>query len=471
MVLLFVGGALATILFGGSGPGPSGSCWDCLRHEEQLAPLRDSLLAVLADTVDVVSACVGEGGTLGGLLFETGVQGSRYTESCRLLIDSLGWTSVHVGDTLEAWFVRDTLAEVRGRPRSARGYYSVVFDGDGSPTEWSWVPSDRWTRMRAVVLEVDTSVWEAIASGALPSDLTPTGSVVTYRDSVREVAYVKELEDELANRLFAYDIDFYHDVQPGDRIWLLLEETRFPVSDETSFRRILAAKYVFALGGITEALPYYHMPDTILNGETTAILDHYHRDGASLRTMFLRMPVPFGRVSSPYSDARMHPVLGYTRAHRGVDYAAPMGTEIFAVGDGVITQRGWHGGYGNIVRVRHSNGYETGYGHMSSFASGQEIGTYVRQGEVIGYVGSTGLSTGPHLHFEMKRSGSYVNPANEIVPPADPLEGEELADFREQLPVLEAWWSSLSPEPLPEPQPTETAASESGGQEVEPAEG
>ena len=104
-----------------------------------------------------------------------------------------------------------------------------------------------------------------------------------------------------------------------------------------------------------------------------------------------------------------------------------------------------------MVRVRHANGYETGYGHMSSFASGQEVGSYVRQGEVIGYVGSTGLSTGPHVHFEMKRNGSYVNPATEIVPPADPLEGEELEDFMAQLSVLETYWQAVSPVPLPDP--------------------
>ncbi|MBD3277215.1 MAG: peptidoglycan DD-metalloendopeptidase family protein, partial [Candidatus Aegiribacteria sp.] len=172
---------------------------------------------------------------------------------------------------------------------------------------------------------------------------------------------------------------------------------------------------------------------------------------ASLRTMFLKMPVPFGRISSPFSNARMHPVLGYTRAHRGIDYAAPLGTEIYAVGDGVITTRSYCGGYGNMVRVRHANGYETGYGHMTGFASHQEVGSYVRQGDVIGYVGSTGLSTGPHVHFEMKKNGSYVNPATEILPPANPLEDESLELFTLQLPVLERTWSRMAGENLPVP--------------------
>ena len=168
--------------------------------------------------------------------------------------------------------------------------------------------------------------------------------------------------------------------------------------------------------------------------------------------MFLKMPVPFGRISSGYSNAREHPVLGYTRAHRGIDYASPLGTEIYAVGDGTITMRGWSGGYGNIVRIRHANGYETGYGHMNGFASGQSVGSYVRQGEIIGYVGSTGLSTGPHVHFEMKKNGSYVNPAEEIVPPANPLTGDELERFLAEMPVLETQWSILSGMELPVPE-------------------
>jgi len=108
------------------------------------------------------------------------------------------------------------------------------------------------------------------------------------------------------------------------------------------------------------------------------------------------------------------------------------------------------GGYGNIVRIRHGNGYETGYGHMSSFAAGQAVGTYVRQGEIIGYVGSTGLSTGPHVHFEMKRNGQYVNPAEEILPPVDPLEGEELVEFQAGVRALEGYWARMS-EDLPDP--------------------
>jgi murein DD-endopeptidase MepM/ murein hydrolase activator NlpD len=449
LISIFLLALGATFLFRRPHTPDTGDPWLFTDHLNELQHLTDSLNSVLADTLSVRIAWVEEGGTLGALLYSTGIEGNRYLSCCNIFIDSLGWTSVHLGDTLEAVYARDTLTEVRARPRNGRGYYCIEFDDTAEAVDWYWVPEEQYRRIRAVTLAVQSSVWESIASSGIPEDLTPSGRIVTSRDSVREVAYIKGFENELANRLFVYDIDFYYDVQPGDSVWVLVEETRYPGSSETTFRRIIAAKYDFSLGGMTEAIPYFHRPDSLAPDGTVVILDHYHRDGASLRTMFLKMPVPFGRISSPFSDSRMHPVLGYTRAHRGIDYAAPMGTEIYAVGDGVITVRGVCGGYGNMVRIRHANGYETGYGHMNGFAANQEIGSYVRQGDIIGYVGSTGLSTGPHVHFEMKKNGSYVNPATEILPPANPLLDDDLAYFMLQLPVLESTWSIMSGMDIP----------------------
>ncbi|OPL19129.1 MAG: hypothetical protein AVO35_12280 [Candidatus Aegiribacteria sp. MLS_C] len=452
LITLFLVAMGATFLFRNPHRQTGGDPWPFQAYMRRTMEFRNSLEAILADTMEIRTARVEEGGTLGGLLYQTGIEGSRYLSCCELFIDSLGWTSVRIGDTLQAFYARDTLFEVRGIPVNRRGYFRILFDRSAAALEWEWVPEDNYRRLRSVTLVVSSSVWESIAGGGVPRDLTPTGHIVTARDSIREVAYIKSFEDQLANRLFVYDIDFYYDVQPGDSVWVLLEEVRYPMSQETSFGRIIAAKYDFALGGMTEAIPFFHRPDSIAPAGTAVILDHYHRDGASLRTMFIKMPVPFGRISSEYSDARMHPVLGYTRAHRGIDYAAPMGTEIYAVGDGVISFRGWSGGYGNLVRVRHVNGYETGYGHMSSFATGQEVGSYVRQGDVIGFVGSTGLSTGPHVHFEMKKNGSYVNPATEIMPPANPLLDMQLQQFNQQLPVLESTWSRMAGGCLPVPE-------------------
>ncbi len=416
-------------------------------HRMELKGVIDSLGEILADTIDTRIAIIGEG-FLGGALREIGLTGDGYLRTCSVLMDSLGWNVQQSGDTLEAVFCHDVLAELRCYPSNRRGFYRIALE-EGFPCAWSYVPEERWLRQRAVSCTVSTTVWGALRDYALPGDLTPSGHVSTWRDTVRAAGYVSELQHELTDRLFAFDIDFYYDVREGDRVWILLEEVRYPETSETGFRRILAAKYEFASGGLVEAIPFFHSPDGA--PDEVCILDHYHRGGESLRTMFLKMPVPFGRISSGYSMAREHPILGYTRAHQGIDYAAPMGTEIYAVGDGSITVRSWLGGYGNYVRIRHANGYETGYGHMISFAVGQSIGTYVRQGQVIGYVGSTGLSTGPHVHFEMKRNGSFVNPATEILPPADPLEGSDLDNFLVQLPVLEAIWNRMSDTDVPVP--------------------
>ncbi len=453
-VLLIAAAAGVTFALKPPPGGHGGESWNFPERLELIESCRMEIAASMADTIDVVVSTIGDG-FLGGAVRDLGISGADYLATCGVLMDSLGWRVQRTGDTLSAIYCRGILSEVRAFPRNRRGFYRVAFQ-NGNPESWEYVPQERWVRQRAITCEITTTVWDALWRTALPPDLSVSGMLVTGRDSARAVGYVSELQRELTDRLFCYDIDFYYDVRVGDSLWILIEENRYPVDGETGFRRILAAKYRFAAGGVAEALPFFHRPDEAEQAEV--ILDHYHRDGASLRTMFLKMPVPFGRVSSAYSDSRMHPVLGYTRAHRGIDYAAPMGTEIYAVGDGTITVRGWSGGYGNLVRVRHANGYETGYGHMNGFAQGQSVGSYVRQGEIIGYVGSTGLSTGPHLHFEMKKNGSYVNPATEIMPPADPLEGQELERFMEELPVLEAQWSLLAGMEIPvsTEQPEET---------------
>jgi len=447
-VVLIVAAIGVTMMFAVSGDRGTGDPWKFCAGIDTLDSCRTGMLALLADTIDVYTSTIGDG-FLGGAVRDLGITGGQYVSTCGILMDSLGWTVQRPGDTLSAIYSHDLLSELRAYPRNRRGFYRICYTG-GNPSGWEYVPQERWVRQRAISCEVSTTVWDALWETALPEDLTESGILVNSRDSSRAVGYISELQRALTDRLFVYDIDFYYDVKVGDKLWILIEENRYPVDGETGFRRILAAKYQFAYGGIAEAFPFFHRPEESDSAEI--ILDHYHRDGASLRTMFLKMPVPFGRVSSGYSDGRMHPVLGYTRAHRGIDYASPLGTEIYAVGDGVITLRGWSGGYGNMVRIRHANGYETGYGHMSNFASGQNVGSFVHQGEIIGYIGSTGLSTGPHVHFEMRRNGSYVNPATEIMPPADPLEGEELERFLAEMSVLEAQWSMLTGTDLPVPQ-------------------
>jgi murein DD-endopeptidase MepM/ murein hydrolase activator NlpD len=157
----------------------------------------------------------------------------------------------------------------------------------------------------------------------------------------------------------------------------------------------------------------------------------YSADGRPLRKSFLRTPVEFTRISSRFTTARMHPILGYMRAHQGVDYAAPTGTPIHAAGDGTIVFRGWKSGYGNFVIIQHNKHVSTAYGHMSRFAN-EKVGQHVSQGQTIGFVGMTGLATGPHLHYEFRVDGTHRNPLTVTLPKPEPLPATELARFKQQ---------------------------------------
>src|SRR5262249_10158648 len=156
--------------------------------------------------------------------------------------------------------------------------------------------------------------------------------------------------------------------------------------------------------------------------------DYYDENGRAARAFLMKTPVEGARISSGFG-MRLHPILGYTRMHKGVDFAAPQGTKIFASGAGTIEMAGLKGGYGNYIKIRHDSGYETAYGHMRAFARGMKAGIRVAQGEVIGYVGMTGEATGPHLHYEVLQSGTQINPMSVKVPTGRKLGGPELEQF------------------------------------------
>jgi len=220
--------------------------------------------------------------------------------------------------------------------------------------------------------------------------------------------------------IFSYDIDFARDLQVGDNFRVLYDE-QFDEAGKLIGSTILAAEFVNR-GEVYKAVRFQTR-----SGNS----DYFSADGKSLRKAFLRSPVKFSRISSVFNLNRKHPILGYTRAHRGVDYAAPMGTPIRSVGDGKVLFAGNKSGYGRLVEIRHSNGnITTAYAHMKGFGSGIRTGAHVRQGEVIGYVGMTGLATGPHLHFEFRVAGQAVNPLSVKRPPANPVPSSEMDTFR-----------------------------------------
>lgn len=219
--------------------------------------------------------------------------------------------------------------------------------------------------------------------------------------------------------VFKYDIDFVNSVQPGDH-FVVTHEQQWQDGEFVRDGDILAAEFVNA-GRAYRAVRYV-MPD--------GHADYYTPDGRPVRKAFLRYPVDYARISSGYSTARWHPVLHRVRAHRGIDFAAPIGTPIKAAGAGRVVFRGTKGGYGNVVELSHTHGITTLYAHMSRFARDVGVGDRVAQGEVIGYVGMTGLATGPHVHYEYRVNGVYKNPARVTMPKADPIPANLMEDFR-----------------------------------------
>jgi murein DD-endopeptidase MepM/ murein hydrolase activator NlpD len=198
--------------------------------------------------------------------------------------------------------------------------------------------------------------------------------------------------------VFAWSVDFTRDIQPGDDFAIVVER-RVSEEGEARYGRVLAAELTVA-----------GKPLTAFRFDQGGQSGFYDAAGKSLRRAFLRAPLQFRRISSSYSRARLHPVLKIYRRHAGVDYSAGAGTPVQAAGDGTVARAGWAGGYGNLVEIRHRNGVSTRYGHLRGFANGVRAGTRVGQGDIIGFVGSTGLSTASHLHYEFLLNGRQQNP-------------------------------------------------------------
>jgi murein DD-endopeptidase MepM/ murein hydrolase activator NlpD len=218
--------------------------------------------------------------------------------------------------------------------------------------------------------------------------------------------------------IFAWDIDFVLDIQAGDSFTVTYEEV-YENGRYLQDGPILAARF------INQGREYLAVRYTPPGGHPS----YYSADGRSLRKAFLRAPLEFTRVSSPFNLHRKHPILNTIRAHQGVDYAAPIGTPVKAAGDGRVIFAGQMGGYGNVVQLEHAHGIVTVYGHLSRFGHGIHTGQHVEQGAIIAYVGMTGLATGPHLHYEYRVNGVHKNPQTVGLPDAVPIEASLRADF------------------------------------------
>ncbi|QPC95064.1 peptidoglycan DD-metalloendopeptidase family protein [Mesorhizobium sp. INR15] len=249
------------------------------------------------------------------------------------------------------------------------------------------------------------------------------GNLPNVYDGIYRAAYSYGMSKAMTQRLIkllASGVDFQSRLNPADRIEVLFSQP--DGDDQTSDNSELL--YVSAtFGGTTRNFYRFQMQD----GGT----DYFDEDGSSAEQFLLRNPLPAGKFRSGFG-ARKHPILGYVRMHTGVDWAAPIGTPIIAAGNGIIEKVGWAGGYGKQIIIRHANGYETSYNHQSAFAKGIEPGMHVRQGQTIGFLGQTGLATGPHLHYELIVNGTKVDPMRVRLPVGKVLKGDDLVAFKRE---------------------------------------
>jgi murein DD-endopeptidase MepM/ murein hydrolase activator NlpD len=291
------------------------------------------------------------------------------------------------------------------------------------------VEDGRLTGLKYIISELDSLTFERSSKGFSGKQITlkPDVKYAFRQGTIDSSLYMagkragmpSPLTMEMAN-IFGWDIDFALDIQKGDSFKVMYEE-QFLKGKKIGFGKVIAAE--FTNGGKTFKAVRY----TDKDGHSA----YYTPDGRGMHKAFLRTPIEFARISSHFNLARKHPVLHIIRAHKGTDYAAARGTPIRATGNGKVSFAGRKGGYGNTVIIQHGQGIQTLYGHMNAFAKGMRSGARVSQGDVIGYVGSTGLASGPHLHYEFHVNGQVRNPVTVPLPKAIGIDKAELARFNE----------------------------------------
>ncbi len=298
----------------------------------------------------------------------------------------------------------------------------VIVAGDSGITA-AVALSDLGQYVPVDIRNIDTEVTDAAEDEAGPTDT----STVSLYQSLWETALRNNVPRPVIEdlvRIYSYDVDFERKVQPGDSFDVLY-------ANEENGEGAAEVRYAaLTTGGETKK---YYRFQTADDG----VYDYYDEDGVSDKKFLVRKPVATGIETSPFGW-RTHPLLHISEMHTGVDWGAPFGTPIFAAGNGEIEEIGLKGGYGKYVRIRHANGYETAYGHMTAFARGLQVGSRVRQGQIIGFVGSSGLSTGSHVHFEIIVNGRFVDPMRVKLPRGRVLDGDTLASFERDRTQLDA---------------------------------
>jgi len=349
------------------------------------------------------------GDTLDGLLRQAGIAGDTRTALTRAMASAFDLGSFRTGRTLTIHW--DGRGELLGLEYGI-DYLNDLCARRASSAEWGFraevIRAELNWRPRALVAELDPSFYESLESQGV------SGNLAT----------------RVAD-LFAGEVDFFLDLREGDTMEILVESGRRLDRPEAK-TRVLAARMRV---GDRPSMAY------LFPGEQGR-RHYYHTDGSSLERQFLKAPLNYSRISSGFSHRRRHPILGIHRPHYGVDYAAPMGTPVLATADGTVSVRANGGGAGRHIKLRHPGGIETTYMHLSRFARGTSRGQRVAKGQVIGYVGSSGLSTGPHLDYRIRVNGSYVDPRSFRSDPSSPLPDARRGEFDLVVARYDSLWSA-----------------------------
>ena len=365
--------------------------------EEQPAEPEHKLViyGIVADSLTLETGEVGDGQTMGGLLGSFGVSAQMVDKLNTASKEIFPLNKVRAGNRYTAFLEEDTagLRTLRHLAYEKNAIDYVVFNFMTDSVSVVEGAKEVTTIRERDTVTITSSLWGAIMAAGLPFELAA------------------EMED-----IYQWSIDFFS-IQKGDRFTVIYDRQMVDTVD-VGLGRVWGAEFV--QGGKT----YYAIP--FKQGEK---IQYWDEQGNSLRKALLKAPLKYSRISSRFTYRRLHPVHRVYRAHTGVDYAAPSGTPVVAVADGVVVFKGWGGGGGNTLKIKHAGNLQSGYLHLRGYAKGIKQGSRVSQGDVIGYVGSTGTSTGPHLDFRLWRNGTPIDPLKVPSEPSEPIKKENIVPF------------------------------------------
>jgi len=373
----------------------------CRRAEPPATPPEAETSAVRVDTV---VAAVRPGETLDAILRNFDVADREFRGLLQNVRTHFRFP-IHVGEVYRAVFAHEPgkpwLKSFSLETRSGETLHSLALDESIAAFDSATDPIAYAYSERQIPVRLDTVTASGTLQGNLFDSFVGLGESPALIDAV--------------TRIFAWDIDFFRDPRVGDSFRVLMEKRYSLGGRFLGYGQVLSARYVNA----------GHVFDAVLFNNR-----YYGADGHSLEKRLMKAPLHFTRISSGFTHSRLHPILGVRRPHWGVDYAAPMGTPILAAGDGVVQYAKWSDGYGRTVKIRHNGVYSTYYGHLQGFAKGIGAGKRVTQGQVIAYLGMSGLATGPHLDYRVEKNGAFINPVKIISEPMEGVASTDLAEFQ-----------------------------------------